>query len=201
ACSAVSHITHLEMDFQQEGDDMTSKEKEGDQLQELPFTPVHAPVITLVMNVPSSCSVSSRSSLAHLFSAGYPEIVDCSGQVAEVLDPTEPLPFDPQREEADLLQGNLLVFQFLAFTRIQATGVDSDWPRNIYVTFQFYRFPPVTSQQLRLLTSDKVQHNASEALPCVLATINRDGSVNSGKVSRLQNKRVFMLTGGFKGCK
>ncbi|MEQ2243477.1 hypothetical protein ILYODFUR_007413 [Ilyodon furcidens] len=63
-----------------------------------------------------SCSVSSRSSLAHLFSAGYPEIVDCSGQVAEVLDPTEPLPFDPQREEADLLQGNLLVFQFLAFT-------------------------------------------------------------------------------------
>ncbi|MEQ2192074.1 hypothetical protein XENOCAPTIV_006647 [Xenoophorus captivus] len=66
---------------------------------------------------PPSCSVSSRSSLAHLFSAGYPEIVDCSGQVAEVLDPTEPLPFDPQREEADLLQGNLLVFQFLAFTR------------------------------------------------------------------------------------
>ncbi|XP_047228161.1 nephrocystin-4-like isoform X4 [Girardinichthys multiradiatus] len=198
ACSAVSHITHLEMDFQQEGDDMTSKEKEGDQLQELPFTPVHAPVITLVMNVPSSCSVSSRSSLAHLFSAGYPEIVDCSGQVAEVLDPTEPLPFDPQREEADLLQGNLLVFQFLAFTRIQAAGVASDWPRNIYVTFQFYRFPPVTSQQLRLLTSDKVQHNASEALPCVLATINRDGSVNSGSPGLQVQFRVddcFLKTG------
>lgn len=65
----------------------------------------------------SSCSVSSRSSLAHLYSAGFPDIVDCSGQVAEVLDPTEPVPFDPQREETDLLQGNLLVFQFLAFSR------------------------------------------------------------------------------------
>ncbi|KAM4737861.1 nephrocystin-4 isoform 2-T2 [Anableps anableps] len=180
ACSAVSKITHLEVDLHREGGEMTSKEEEGDHLQELPFTPVHAPVITLGMNVPSSCSVSSRSSLAHLFSAGFPEILDCSGQVAEVLDPTEPMPFDPQREETDLLQGNLLVFQFLAFTRIPAAAVDSDWPRNIYVTFQFYRFPPVTSQQLQLLTSYKVRPKVNEALPCVLATINKDGSVNTG---------------------
>lgn len=55
--------------------------------------------------------------MAHLYSAGFPDIVDCSGQVAEVLDPTEPVPFDPQREETDQLQGNLLVFQFLAFSR------------------------------------------------------------------------------------
>uniref|UniRef100_A0A146WLA6 Nephrocystin-4 n=1 Tax=Fundulus heteroclitus TaxID=8078 RepID=A0A146WLA6_FUNHE len=180
ACSGVSNITHLEMDLQREDGETTFKKEEGGQLQELPFTPVHAPVITLGMNLPSSCSVSSRSSLAHLFSAGFPEILDCSGQVAEVLDPTEPMPFDPQREEADLLKGNLLVFQFLAFTRIPSAGVDSDWPRNIYVTFQFYRFPPVTSQQLKLLTSNKVRHKASEALPCVLATINKDGSVNYG---------------------
>lgn len=43
--------------------------------------------------------------------------MDSSGQVAEVLDPTEPVPFDPQCEETDFLQENLLVFQFLAFTR------------------------------------------------------------------------------------
>lgn len=43
--------------------------------------------------------------------------MDSSGQVAEVLDPTEPVPFDPQCEETDFLQDNLLVFQFLAFTR------------------------------------------------------------------------------------
>ncbi|GAA6223460.1 nephrocystin-4 isoform X1 [Lates japonicus] len=180
ACSAVSNIAHLEMDLQREGGVSPSGQNEGDQLQELPFTPVHAPVITLGMNVPSSSSVSSRSSLAHLYSAGFPEIMDCSGQVAEVLDPTEPVPFDPQREEKDPLQGNLLVFQFLAFTRIPSAGVGPDWPENVYFTFQFYRFPPVTSQQLKLLTSDRVQHKASDPLPCVLASINKDGTVNSG---------------------
>ncbi|KAM9350369.1 nephrocystin-4 [Symphorus nematophorus] len=180
ACSGVSNIAHLEVDLQREGDVSPSAQDEGDQLQELPFTPVHAPVITLGMNVPSSCSVSSRSSLAHIYSAGFPEIVDCGGQVAEVLDPTEPVPFDPQREETDLLQGNLLVFQFLAFTRIPTAGASPDWPANIYFTFQFYRFPQVTSQQLKLLTSDKVQQKASDPLPCVLASINKDGTVNSG---------------------
>ncbi|XP_053281847.1 nephrocystin-4 [Pleuronectes platessa] len=180
ACSAVSNIAHLEMDLQREGDVSASAQGEGDQLEELPFTPVHAPVITLGMTLPSSSSVSSRSSLAHLYSAGFPEILDNSGQVAEVLDPTEPVPFDPQREEADLLQGNLLVFQFLAFTRIPTPGVGPDWPDNIHFTFQFYRFPPVTSQKLKLLKSDKVQQKRCDPLPCVVASINRDGTVNSG---------------------
>uniref|UniRef100_H3BWH9 NPHP4 C2-like domain-containing protein n=1 Tax=Tetraodon nigroviridis TaxID=99883 RepID=H3BWH9_TETNG len=74
---------------------------------------------------------------------------------------------------------NLLVFQFLAFTRTPEAGVSRDWPENIYFTFQFYRFPPVTSQQLRLLTSDKGQPKADSPPPCLLASINRDGTVNS----------------------
>ncbi|XP_034065146.1 nephrocystin-4 isoform X2 [Gymnodraco acuticeps] len=180
ACSGVSNIAHLEMDLQREGDASPLAPDEGAQLQELPFTPVHAPVITLGMNVPSSCSASSRSALAHLYSAGFPNIVDSDGQVAEVLDPTEPVTFDLRREEIDPLQGNLLVFQFLAFTRIPTAGVGLDWPDNIYFTFQFYRFPPVTSQQLKLLISDNVQQKASVPLPCVLASISKDGTVNSG---------------------
>ncbi|XP_065817624.1 nephrocystin-4-like isoform X2 [Labrus bergylta] len=176
----VSNIAHMEVALQPRGDVSPSAQDEGDQLEELPFTPVHAPIIPVGMNEPSSCTVSSRSSLAHLYSAGFPDIVDHSGQVAEVLDPTEPVPFDPQREETDLLQGNLLVFQFLAFTRIPRAGVGADWPDNIYFTFQFYRFPPVTSQQLKLVTSGKVQHKAGNSLPCVLASINKDGTVNSG---------------------
>lgn len=78
-----------------------------------------------------SSSVSSRSSLAHLYSAGFPPIVDSNGQVAEVLDPTEPVPFDPQFEETDFLQDNLLVFQFLAFTR---------WGLSYWVTRRTRRF-------------------------------------------------------------
>ncbi|KAM9342563.1 nephrocystin-4 [Pholidichthys leucotaenia] len=179
ACSAVSSITHLEMDLQREEDESRPGQEEGEHLQELPFTPVHAPIITLGMNAPSACSASSRSSLAALFSAGFPDVVDGSGQVAEVLDPTEPLPFDPQREDNDT-RGNLLVFQFLAFTRMPTAGTGPDWPDNIYVTFQFYRFPPVTSQRLKLLNSDKVHHKTSDPPPCVLTCINVDGTVNIG---------------------
>ncbi|CAJ1055521.1 nephrocystin-4 [Xyrichtys novacula] len=175
----VGNITHMEAALWPREDVSPSAQDEGDQLKELPFTPVHAPVITVGMNEPSSCTGSSRSSLAHLYSAGFPNIVDHSGQVAEVLDPTEPIPFDPQREEADLLQGNLLVFQFLAFTRLPTAGNNPGWLDNIYFTFQFYRFPPVTSQQLKLLTSEKVQQKAGNPLPCVLASINKDGSFNS----------------------
>lgn len=175
ACSGVSGILHLEADLQNEGD----VQDEGEQLQELPFTPVHAPIITMGTSTPRSSSVSSRSSLAHLYSAGFPPIVDSNNQVADVLDPTEPVPFDLQCEETDFLQDNLLVFQFLAFTRIPEADVNRDWPENIYFTFQFYRFPPVTSQQLRLLTSDKGQPKADSPLPCLLASISRDGTVNS----------------------
>ncbi|KAM9855195.1 nephrocystin-4 [Aulostomus maculatus] len=181
ASSGVGSIAHLEMDLQQpDRDASASSQDEENQLQELPFTAVHAPVITLGLNAPSSHSVSSRRSLAHLSSAGFPDIMDCSGEVAEVFDPTEPMPFDPHREEMDPLQDNMLVFQFLAFTRIPMAGACPDWPNNIYLTFQFYHFPPVTSQQLKLLSNDKVQQQASDPLPCVLTPINNDGSVNPG---------------------
>ncbi|XP_077371018.1 nephrocystin-4 isoform X2 [Festucalex cinctus] len=177
--SAVSSIAYLEKD-QSKRDETHSAKHEEAQLQELPFIPVHAPAIAVGVTSPSVSTVSSRSSLAHLYSAGFPDIVDSRGQVAEVLDPTKPVPFEPHREEMDPLQENLLVFQFLAFTRMPMVGIGPEWPANIYFTFQFYRFPPVTSQQLRLLSSDKVQQKASERLPCVLTSINNDGSVNSG---------------------
>lgn len=73
-------------------------------------------------------------------------------------------------------------------------GVGHDGPDNIYFTFQFYRFPPVTSQQLKLLTSDKVHHKTSDPPPCILASINNDGTVNSGKDPLLQkNNTVHFL--------
>lgn len=65
----------------------------------------------------SSSRTSSRGFLAHLFSSRFPEIRDDLNQVAELLDPDEPVNFDPYREEADPYQANTLLIQFLAFTR------------------------------------------------------------------------------------
>lgn len=56
-----------------------------------------------------------------------------------------------------------------------------DWPDNVHFTFQFYRFPPVTTQQLRLLSSERVVQKPGAPLPCVLACVNKDGTVDSGE--------------------
>ncbi|XP_034151686.1 nephrocystin-4 isoform X2 [Esox lucius] len=186
-CPAVSHIAHLEVGSSGDGslgDGLSGSALACDgpsELQELAFTPVHAPVITMGMQATTkSSSMSSRGSLAHLYSAGFPNITDLSGMVAEVLDPTEPVNFDPQKEEADPLQGNVLLLQFLAFSRIPQQGVRSEWPDSVHFTFQLYRFPPVTTQRLKLLAADKQLKKSSETPPCVLAVINQDGTVNSG---------------------
>ncbi|XP_030641101.1 nephrocystin-4 [Chanos chanos] len=179
---AANSIAHLEVSVRESqgpGTDAGSSLEESE-LHELPFTPVHAPVIALGTQVAGSTSVSSRGSLAHLFSARFPEILDCNNQVAEVLDPTEPVNFNPQREEADPLQSNTLIFQFLAFTRVPQAGVGPDWPRSVHFAFQLYRFPPVTTQRLMLLDADKAKPKSADNYPCVLALINKDGTVNSG---------------------
>lgn len=52
-----------------------------------------------------------------LQSSGFPEILDASRRPAEAVSPTDPVKFNPQKEEADCLQGNEIVLQFLAFSR------------------------------------------------------------------------------------
>ncbi|CAL8368982.1 unnamed protein product [Lota lota] len=182
---AAYSMAHLEMDLQRDGDDAASPLaiQDGDPLlQELPFTPLHAPVLTLETYRPSSRPVGSRSSLAHLYSAGFPDILDRDGQAALVLDPMDPVHYDPGREDADPLQGNLLVFQFLAFSRVFTADADADWPESVHFTFQFYRFPPVTSQRLTLQPAHQgaPPQPAGHPLPCVLSPVHHDTAVNPG---------------------
>ncbi|KAG7472796.1 hypothetical protein MATL_G00112680 [Megalops atlanticus] len=151
----------------------------AEQLRELTFAPVHAPVIALGTQTSGTAPLISRGSMARLFSAGFPEILDLDNQAAEVLDPAEPVNFNPQREEADHLQCNELILQFLAFSRIPQEGMNADWPNSVYFTFQLYRFPPVTTQRMVLLAVDKAQKRSRDKHPCVLAVTNKDGTVSS----------------------
>lgn len=50
AGASVGNISHMEAALQPRGAVSPSAQDEGDQLEELPFTPVHAPVITVGMN-------------------------------------------------------------------------------------------------------------------------------------------------------
>lgn len=169
-------IAHLEVSAMEREGMRDATEEECD-LHELTFTPVHAPVITLGTHITGSSRTSSRGFLAHLFSSRFTEIRDELNQVAELLDPDEPVNFDPHREEADPLQANTLLLQFLAFTRVHQAGVNMEWPSTVHFSFQLYRFPPVTTQRLRLVASEA---SSRPDYPCILAVTNRDGSISSG---------------------
>uniref|UniRef100_A0A9J8AM98 NPHP4 C2-like domain-containing protein n=1 Tax=Cyprinus carpio carpio TaxID=630221 RepID=A0A9J8AM98_CYPCA len=164
-------IAHLELSVQEtEG----NRSEEEDEMEELTFASVHAPVITLGTQGAGSSRSTSRRSLAQLSSSGFPQILDIQNRVAEVLDPSEPVNLNPQREETDPLQAKPLIIQFLAFTRVPQAGVNSDWPSTVHFTFQLYRFPPVTTEHLKLLDLERNSNLKSNSdYPCVLSVINK----------------------------
>ncbi|KAL2103180.1 hypothetical protein ACEWY4_000048 [Coilia grayii] len=178
----IGGIVHLEVcvkELQDQGDDEAP-------LQELTFTHTHAPVIVLGMQHTGVRRRSSRSALAHLLSAGFPEVRDCSGQLAPLLQPDPPTatdppsaPFNPHREHTDPLQTNTIIVQFLAFSRIPQAGVGPDWPRCIHFSFQLYRFPPVCTPRLQLIGPQPPPQTANHDSPSILAAVNKDGTVNS----------------------
>lgn len=65
----------------------------------------------------SSHTLLSRASLARLHTAGFPEILDHNEEPVEISEPADPATFSLRLEEADPLQGNEIILQFLAFGR------------------------------------------------------------------------------------
>lgn len=94
----------------------------------------------------------SRAAYAKLQSAKFPSILDRNGKTAEVIDASSLLQFDLQKEESDMLACNQIIFQFLAFSRtlesIKQGTSDEQKPKNIFLTFQFYRFPEFKTSKL-----------------------------------------------------
>ncbi|XP_033700242.1 nephrocystin-4 isoform X5 [Tursiops truncatus] len=170
-------ISHLEADLSQTA--LVPGTSTAEQLQELPFTPVHAPII-VGARTRSSGGKPSRASLALLRSAGFPEILDANKQPAEAVDPTDPVKFNPQKEESDCLRGNEIVLQFLAFSRVSQDDQAAPWPQTVYFTFQFYRFPPETTPRLQLVELDEAGKSSSASLPHLLVLIHKDGSFDAG---------------------
>ncbi|XP_056651907.1 nephrocystin-4 isoform X3 [Monodelphis domestica] len=186
-----SRIAHLEVDLSQRIP--ISDSLSAEQLQELPFTPLHAPII-LGTETRSSGSKLSRASLVLLSTLGFPKILDLSKQPAEVVDPATPVKFNPQREEGDVLQDNEIILQFLAFSRTSEDPRGMPWPKTVYFTFQFYRFPPVTTPRLQLVKLDQPGMTNSSSLSHILVSVNKDGSCNKDSPGfQLQ----YMVDSGF----
>jgi nephrocystin-4 len=117
-------------------------------LEELPFTPVHAPIMPRGSYSTRGHGLS-RASFAHLYQAGFEDIKDRHGEIAEVIDPTDHINLNPDKENNDPLQCNEIVLQFLALSRVLQfqESTPPSLPRTVFFTFQFYRYPAVTTER------------------------------------------------------
>ncbi|KAM6173227.1 nephrocystin-4 [Erethizon dorsatum] len=170
-------ISHLEADLSQTPSVLETCVTEH--LRELPFTPLHAPIV-LGAQTRSAGGQLSRATMALLQSSGFPEILDGSKQPAEAVSPAEPVQFNPQKEESDRLQSNEIVLHFLAFSRVAQDYRGTPWPKTVYFTFQFYRFPPATTPRLQLVPLDRTGKTSSGSLSHILVPISKDGSSEAG---------------------
>ncbi|XP_039697970.1 nephrocystin-4 [Pteropus medius] len=170
-------VSHLEADLSQLP--VVPGPAVAEQLQELPFAPMHAPIV-VGAQARSSGGKLSRASLARLQSSGFPEILDAEQRPVEAVNPTDPVQFNPQKEESDRLQSNEIVLQFLAFSREPQDEQGAPWPRTVYFTFQFYRFPPVTTPRLQLVQLDEAGQSGSGSLSHALVPLGAGGSPDAG---------------------
>ncbi|XP_050411736.1 nephrocystin-4 isoform X2 [Patella vulgata] len=145
-------------------------------LREMPYTPPHGPVLTPIP-LPVGGQGLSRAAYARLYSAGFPPIVDSNGDPPEVIDPQSRVMVNLAREHADPLQCNELIFQFLAYSKMLV--YDSNGPKKnagtVFFTFQFYRFPQMTTERLLMGQPQNGLTSSPESLPFILQRIEKDG--------------------------
>ncbi|XP_030145123.4 nephrocystin-4 [Taeniopygia guttata] len=165
-------ITHLEADLGSPDAEPCA----SDQLRALPFTPLQLPMAAVGLQACSSRVSLSRAALARLHTAGFPDILDRNQEPVEISEPVELGSFNLRLEEADPLQGNEIVLQFLAFGRDAQDSVEGLWPRTVFLTFQFYRFPPVTTPRLQLVSTEEVLATGLAVPAQLLVRVNEDGT-------------------------
>ncbi|XP_013402548.1 nephrocystin-4 isoform X2 [Lingula anatina] len=153
--------------------------RDGTDLQELPFTPVHAPILATTPNTRSGQGLS-RAAYARLYTAGFPPILDRFGEAPEVVDPADHVTFDPAKEETDPLVCNEIYLQFLAFAKYYEQEQNTKSNGTVFFTFQFYRFPQVTSERLLLGAQEGDLSQQKEKAPYILQKLEADDTVKKG---------------------
>eukprot|EP01135_Chromosphaera_perkinsii_P001735 Nk52_evm4s210 gene=Nk52_evmTU4s210 len=122
----------------------------------------------------------SRAAKARLDGAGFPKIVDLNGRkpydVGEIAPTPKGMPtntalsaVDLNRETNDPLQVNNIVIQFLAYSNLNLGSNENAKPKNVFFTFQFYRFELFTTELLHIGAGYDQHHGNQEgSIPEIL---------------------------------
>ncbi|XP_060072495.1 nephrocystin-4-like isoform X2 [Ylistrum balloti] len=149
------------------------------EMNELPFTPVHAPIV-VQPHANVGAQGLSRAAYARLFNAGFQPILDRNSEPPEVIDPRQDRRLDLTKENADPLQCNEIVFQFLAFSKMmafEATGPKTE-TSTVFFTFQFYRCPQVTTERMMLAKPENELSSDRYSVPYILQRIESKGTIS-----------------------
>lgn len=72
--------------------------------------------------------------------------------------------------------------QLILSSRDAQGSVEWTWPRTIFLTFQFYRFPPVTTPRLQLVSMEGGPGSGLAVPAQLLVRVNKDGTPSTGKL-------------------
>ncbi|XP_076806447.1 nephrocystin-4-like isoform X2 [Clavelina lepadiformis] len=143
--------------------------------------PVHAPPI---QPIAQSIPTLTRASYARLYNAGFPEILDRKGLLPQIIDANDLMfRFNLEKEITDPLQTNEVCVQFLAFTTPVQSPAEAPPPtmNSIFLSFQFYRFRPVTTQRLSLVRKTDSDGRYNDKAPCILRKIEAGEQLDEGQ--------------------
>ena len=84
-------------------------------------------------------------------------------------------------DESPVLRRDAWLIRGVVGSRVPQDEQAAPWPRTVYFTFQFYRFPPETTPRLQLVELADAGRTSSASLSHILAQIQKDGSFDVGE--------------------
>lgn len=167
----------------------------GPEMKELPYQPLHAPIMALPPQ-PSRQQGLSRAAYAKLYSTDFPAILDANGEPPEVIDVQKAWEVDLNREIQDPLQCNEIVFQFLAFDRSSSDEkYVTDHGNTIFFTFQFYRLPQVTTERVLLSKPKNELVSDNTSMPYIIHRMEKDQPGPAGLQMKYMMDPAYMKPG------
>ncbi|GAB1606074.1 Hypothetical predicted protein, partial [Argonauta hians] len=133
----------------------------------------HNPILAQAPHT-TSCKSLSRGTY-NLLSAHFSPIRDRHGDPTEIIDPERTdMDSDFTFDHRDPLSCNEIIFQFLALNRIfdSQTAAQQDI-QSVFFTFQFYKYPPITTERLQLCQMKDREPGNSSTLN-ILHKINKE---------------------------